>query len=120
MADPDEKAVTQYSTWFEDTSSPFRQAEAARRPSGSSARDDSIRMLLLDLSITDLDPRTDRHPGPEIRPELAVIILGGPTRARRPSAWWGWEPGLPAPSPEAGNLRALLDKQFMRIMSASG
>ncbi len=94
VADPDEKAVTQYSTWFEDIKFPFRQARSGEETIRILGEDDSIRMLLLDLSITDLDHERIVTRAWRSGRNSRSSSWADRTRARRPSAWWGWEPGI--------------------------
>ena len=118
VADPDEKAVTQYSTWFEDIKFPFRQARSGEETIRILGEDDSIRMLLLDLSITDLDHERIVTRALEIRPELAVIILGGPNKGEEAQRLVGMGARDYRLHPlKRGTFVPWLDKQFMRIMS---
>ncbi|QLA20457.1 FAD-dependent oxidoreductase [Desulfolutivibrio sulfoxidireducens] len=118
VADPDEGAIKQYSKWFEDLKFPFLQATTGERAIELISADESIRMLLLDMSIKDMEPQRVLTRALEICPELAVIILAGPTRGDQAQKLVG----LGARDSRLHPLRRStfvpwLDKHYMRIMA---
>jgi heterodisulfide reductase subunit A len=118
IVDPDPAVLAQYSAWFEDLAFPFIQATTGEEALRLVSADASIRMLLLDMSIKDMEPERILTRALEICPDLAVIVLAGPTKGEQAEKLVG----LGARDRMLHPLRRAafvpwLDKQFMRIMS---
>lgn len=118
VADPDEKALTQYSSWFEDLKFPFSQAKTGEETLNRISADDSIRMLLLDLSIKDMDPERILTRALELSPGLAIIVLGDPAQGEEAKklVGLGARDFMLHPLKRAA-FTPWLDKESMRIMS---
>ncbi len=118
LADPDEKALGQYTKWFEDLKFPFIQTRTGDETLSLLSVDDSVWMLLLDLSIKDMEPERILTRALELRPDLAVIVLGGPNKGEQAKKLVGLGARDFMLHPlKRSTFTPWLDKQYMRIMS---
>ncbi len=118
VADPEENTAAQYSKWFEDLKFPFLQATTGDEALNQITGDESIRMLLLDLSLKHIDPERIITRALEIRPDLAIMVLGGPLKGEQAQALvaLGARDYLLHPL-KRSKFVPWLDKHYMRIMS---
>jgi heterodisulfide reductase subunit A len=118
VVDPDEDIIKQYSKWFEELKTPLIQTKSGEETLNLLRVDNSVRMLLLDMSIKDMEPEHLLTRALEIRPDLEVLVLGGPTRdeeARKLVAL-GARDYLLHPLKRA-HFVPWVDKQYLRAMS---
>ena len=78
LVDPEEKTSATYAEWFEDVSLSFIQETTGVGALDKLATDESVKIMLLDLSVGDMEPERILSRALEIRPDLAVIVLAGP------------------------------------------
>ncbi len=118
VADPDDQTDQFLADWLEAQNFPIQAVRSGNEAVDKLAEDDKFKLLLLDLSMEDMDPERVLLRARELRPDLDIILMATAEqeeKARELLAQGARDYILKPLVPKT--LVPWLDKLYMRIMS---